>query len=113
MDVALIGLGQMGSGMAERLIAAGHNVTVWNRDRSKAAPLAARGARVAVTPADAAQSGIVLSMLANDTAVEAVVFGDQGVLAAGRNVLHVSCSTVSVALTDRLTEAHAKAGQRF
>lgn len=47
MDVAFIGLGQMGSGMADNLVAAGHRVTVWNRDRTKAEPFAARGATVA------------------------------------------------------------------
>jgi 3-hydroxyisobutyrate dehydrogenase-like beta-hydroxyacid dehydrogenase len=113
MDVAFIGLGQMGSGMAGRLIDAGHRVTVWNRDRSKSESFERRGARVADNPADAARSGIVLSMLANDDALEAVSFGATGLLAAGRALLHVSCSTVSVALTRRLTDAHAAAGQRF
>ena len=113
MDVAFIGLGQMGSGMAGRLIDAGHRVTVWNRDRSKSEPFKRRGARIADNPADAARSGIVLSMLANDDALEAVSFGDSGLLAAAPRLLHVSCSTVSVALTQRLTDAHGKAGQRF
>jgi 3-hydroxyisobutyrate dehydrogenase-like beta-hydroxyacid dehydrogenase len=113
MEVAFIGLGQMGAGMADRLIAAGHQVTVWNRDPAKAAPLAARGAHVAPTPQAAASVGLVFSMLANDEAVEAVTWGAQGVLAAGPDVLHISCSTVSVALTERLTAAHEAAGQRF
>ncbi len=113
MDVAMIGLGQMGSGMAGRLIDAGHKVTVWNRDPAKAEPFATRGARVAAGPADAARVGIVMTMLANDEAAEAVVFGEAGILAAGPDLLHVSCSTVSVALTQRLTEAHAVASQRF
>jgi len=113
MDVAFIGLGQMGSGMARQLMDAGHRVTVWNRDRSKTEPFAQRGARVADSPADAARAGIVLSMLADDSALEAVCFGDAGLLAAGPKLLHISCSTVSVALTERLTNAHEKAGQRF
>lgn len=113
MDVAIIGLGQMGSGMADRLIAAGHHVTVWNRDHSKALPFAERGALIAESPAVAARRGIVLTMLANDSAVDAVCFGESGILEAGPNILHVACSTISVTLTERLATAHAKAGQRF
>lgn len=113
MDVVLIGLGQMGSGMANNLVAAGHQVTVWNRDRAKADPFAARGAKVAIDLAAATRAGIVMTMLANDAAVEAVVFGDGGLLAAGPDLLHISCSTVSVDLTTRLAAAHAAAGQRF
>jgi len=113
MDVAFIGLGQMGSGMADNLVAAGHRVTVWNRDRTKAEPFAARGATVAADLAAAARAGTVMTMLADDAAVEAVVFSDGGLLAAGPDLLHVSCSTVSVDLTARLAATHAAAGQRF
>jgi len=113
MDIAMIGLGQMGAGMAGRLIAAGHRVTVWNRDRSKADAFAGRAASLATTPAEAARAGLVLTMLADDDALEAVTFGDHGLLEAGEGLLHVSCSTVSVALTDRLSAAHAAVGQRF
>ncbi|WP_411906948.1 NAD(P)-dependent oxidoreductase [Rhizobium mayense] len=113
MDVAFIGLGQMGSGMVDNLVAAGHQVTVWNRDRAKAEPFAARGAKVAAELAAAARAGTVMTMLADDAAVEAVVFGDGGLLAAGPGLLHISCSTVSVDLTARLAAAHAAAGHRF
>lgn len=113
MNVGLIGLGQMGSGMAGQLIEAGHHVTVWNRDRAKAAPFVERGATLAGTPAETARAGIVLTMLADDDALEAVVFGQDGLLGAGAGLLHVSCSTVSVAVTVRLAEAHEEAGQRF
>lgn len=113
MDVAFIGLGQMGSGMAGRLLDAGHRVTVWNRDSAKAAALVARGAILADSPKDAARAGVVLSMLADDAALDAVCLGGHGILAAGSGVLHVSCSTVSVAMTDRLAAAHAAAGQQL
>lgn len=114
MKVGFIGLGQMGSGMARRLLAAGHDVIVWNRDRTKADALVGEGATLAETPAAAAaEAGLVLSMLANDEALDAVAFGPDAILSAGAGVLHVSCSTVSVALTDRLAEAHRAAGQRF
>lgn len=113
MRVAFVGLGQMGIGMAGRLIEAGHQVTVWNRDHAKATPLVERGAVLAADPAEASRAGTVFTMLANDDALEAVAFGEAGLLAAGPGILHVSCSTVSVALTDRLTDAHRAAGQRF
>ncbi|MCY7296080.1 NAD(P)-dependent oxidoreductase [Alteromonas sp. a30] len=113
MDVAFIGLGQMGSGMADNLVATGHKVTVWNRDWTKAEPFAERGAIVAADLAVAARTGTVMTMLADDAALEAVSFGDGGLLAAGPGLLHVSCSTVSVDLTARLAAAHAAAGQRF
>jgi 3-hydroxyisobutyrate dehydrogenase-like beta-hydroxyacid dehydrogenase len=103
----------MGSGMVGQPIAHGHSVTVWNGDAARAVPFAYRGAAVARSPADAARVGIVATMLANDDAVEAIVFGDEGILSAGPGVLHISCSTVSVGLTERLTQAHARAGQRF
>jgi 3-hydroxyisobutyrate dehydrogenase-like beta-hydroxyacid dehydrogenase len=107
MDVALIRLGQMGSGMAANLLAAGHQVTVWNRDRTKAERFAALGATVAADLAEAARANIVMTMLADDAAIEAVVFGNGGLLAAGSGLLHVSRSTVSVDLAGRLAAAHA------
>jgi 3-hydroxyisobutyrate dehydrogenase-like beta-hydroxyacid dehydrogenase len=103
----------MGSGMVNRLIGAGHRVTVWNRHRTKAEPFADLGASVADSPIEAARAGTVVTMLANDEALEAVCFGEAGILAAGPDILHISCSTVSVALTERLTGAHDAAGQRF
>lgn len=111
MDVGFVGLGQMGAAMAGRLVDGGHTVAVWNRDPAKAAALAARGARVAASPAAAASSGIVVTMLADDAALAAVTGGDDGILAAGEGVLHLSCSTVSVGLTDRLAALHRDAGQ--
>jgi 3-hydroxyisobutyrate dehydrogenase-like beta-hydroxyacid dehydrogenase len=114
MDVGLIGLGGMGTGMAKSLLRAGHRVTVSNRTRSKAEALRADGAIVASSPADACRAGIVMTMLADDAALEYQVFGDGGILALlPRGGIHISCSTISVALSDRLTAAHAAAGQEF
>jgi 3-hydroxyisobutyrate dehydrogenase-like beta-hydroxyacid dehydrogenase len=114
MKVGFIGLGRMGAGMAGNLIEAGHEVTVYNRTRLKAAALAAHGAKVADTIAAACRGDAVVSMLADDEAVEQAVLGPAGVvesLPAG--ALHVSSSTISVAMSARLTERHAGAGQLF
>ena len=105
MRLGFIGLGQMGRAIAANLLAAGHELTVWNRSPDKAADLVARGARLASTPAEAARGDIVLTMLADDAALEAVVHGPHGILAAP--ALHVSHSTISVALADRLAADHA------
>ena len=112
MKIGFLGLGQMGIGMAANLIKAGHEVTVFNRTTESAKALA--GARVAVTPADAAAGEAVITMLADDKALEAVALGEGGLLAAmGKGAIHISMSTVSVALSQKLTEAHVEAGQRF
>jgi 3-hydroxyisobutyrate dehydrogenase-like beta-hydroxyacid dehydrogenase len=114
MDVGLIGLGGMGTGMAKNLLRAGHRVTVFNRTQSRADALRADGATVASSPADACRTGIVITMLADDAALESQVFGDGGILASlPRGGIHISCSTISVALSDRLTAAHSSAGQEF
>jgi 3-hydroxyisobutyrate dehydrogenase-like beta-hydroxyacid dehydrogenase len=110
LQIGFIGLGQMGSAIAANLVAAGHEVTVWNRSLDKATALAAAGATVAGSPAEVAACPIVATMLADDRAVEAVVFGDGGLLAAPQPTLHVSLSTIGLALADRLDAAHAAAG---
>ncbi|HUW79416.1 MAG TPA: NAD(P)-dependent oxidoreductase [Acidocella sp.] len=114
MKVGFIGLGQMGQGMAGNLVKAGHQVTVYNRSAGKAEALLKLGAGEARTPAGACQGDVVVSMLADDKALEASAFGEQGIIASlPKSAIHISSSTVSVALSERLTEAHAKAGQRF
>jgi len=114
MDAGLIGLGGMGTGLAKSLLRAGHRVTVFNRTRSRAEALQANGAIVGATVAETCRSGIVLTMVADDSALESQVFGDGGILASlPRGGVHISCSTISVALSDRLTAAHSGAGQEF
>ena len=105
---------QYGSAMARNLLKAGHRVTVHNRSRGKAEALAADGAKVAESLAEAWRNPVVITMLAEDAAVEGVVFGDGGGLSTlGRDAVHISMSTISVALSDRLAEAHRKAGQVY
>jgi 3-hydroxyisobutyrate dehydrogenase-like beta-hydroxyacid dehydrogenase len=114
MKVGLIGLGNMGSGMAAKLLKGGHEVTVYNRTSSKAQALVAQGARYAAQPADACSGDAVITMLADDSAVESVVFGDAGVIASLRQGrVHISSSTISVALSQKLAGEHAAVGQRF
>ncbi len=115
MKVGFLGLGHMGSGMAARLVEAGHDVTVWNRTRAKAEPLRAKGASVADTPAEAcAGAETVFTILADDHAVEEVTFRDDGILGAlPDGAVHISSSTLSVDFTRRLGAAHGEAGQRF
>jgi 3-hydroxyisobutyrate dehydrogenase-like beta-hydroxyacid dehydrogenase len=114
MRIGFIGLGRMGAGMAANLLRGGHEVTVFNRTPGKAEGLVERGARAAACVADACRGDAVVTMLADDDAVEGVVFGEKGVIAnLHKDAIHVSMSTISIALADRLTAAHANAGQRF
>jgi len=114
MEAALIGLGKMGSGIAKSLLRAGHRVTVYNRTPSRAEALRADGAIVAASVAEASRTEVVFTMVADDAALEGLVFGEGGILASlPRGAAHVSLSTISVALSDRLAAAHAKAGQGY
>ncbi|MDW6020706.1 NAD(P)-dependent oxidoreductase [Mesorhizobium sp. BAC0120] len=114
MKVGFIGLGHMGSGMAASLLKAGHELTVYNRTRTKMDPLVAQGAHPSASVSDACRGDVVMTMLADDSAVESVVFDTGGIIdSLGAGGIHISSSTVSVALSERLAEAHAEAGQRF
>lgn len=114
MDLGFVGLGAMGQNMARVLLRAGHRLTVWNRTRQRAEPLAAEGAAVAATAAEAARAGTVLSMLADDRAVEEVTDGPEGLLAGlPPDGVHVSMSTIGPDLAEELVRVHAEAGRRF
>ncbi len=114
MKIGFIGLGNMGAAMAANLVAAGHEVTAYNRSPDKAAALVERGATAAQSVAEACGGDVVVTMLADDDAVEAVAFGDGGILASlPSGATHVSSSTISVALAERLSSAHGSKGQRF
>jgi len=115
MKVGFIGLGSMGRAMAESLLSAGHELTVHNRTLARAETLRDKGARVAGSPAEAALGAeAVVTMLADDRAVEDVVFGDEGVIRGlPKGAIHVSSSTISVELSGRLAAAHHTAGQGY
>lgn len=114
MDIGFVGLGQMGAGMAANLLKAGHQVTVFNRTPAKAQALVTQGARAAASIADVCRGDAVITMLANDESVEDVTFGERGIIAnLQRGSIHISSSTISVALSDRLAKEHAQSGQQY
>jgi len=115
MKVGFLGLGKMGKQMALRLLAAGHELSVWNRTEGRTEPLAREGAIVAGTPAEAELGAdAVITMLFDDMAHEEVLFGPNGLMEAlTPATLHISCSTISVALSERLTREHARRGIPF
>ncbi len=107
--IAFLGLGKMGQGMAGCLVAAGHDVSVWNRSPERGADLAARGATIAPTPAAAADGAeAVFSMVADDPASERVWMDDDGALSAmAPGALAIECSTISHTHVQRLSAAAA------
>lgn len=107
--VAFAGLGSMGQAMVRRLLDQGHQVTVWNRSPAAGDELVARGARRATTIEEAFTVGPVLSMLANDAAVDAV-FSRETLQAAPPGSVHVNLATVSLDIAQELTSRHAAAG---
>jgi 3-hydroxyisobutyrate dehydrogenase-like beta-hydroxyacid dehydrogenase len=114
MEIGFIGLGRMGSAMAANLVRAGHHVTVFNRSPEKRRKLVELGAHEAARIAEACRGEVVITMLADDAAVSNVTLGEGGIAASlPRNAIHVSMSTISVALAKELARAHSGAGQRF
>ena len=115
MKIAFIGLGRMGMGMARNLLRAGHTVAVCNRSHKKAEALAGEGARVAISPADACKDAqVVMTMVADDEALEEIVFGKNGFAPAlDEDCIHLSHSTISTALARRLTAEHAERSQGY
>ncbi len=113
MRVGFIGLGDMGLAMADNLRRAGHDLAVHNRTRRRAEALS--GVRVAATPREAAAGAeVVISMLADDAAVEQVILGPEGVVhGLGAGAVHAGMSTISHGLTRRLATEHGAAGQQY
>ena len=110
-EVGFIGLGAMGEPIAANLIAAGYKLRVYNRTASKADALVAAGATRVERPGDAAVTGgVVITMLADDAALEQVTLGGGLAERLGRGGIHISMSTVAPATTRRLAEHHAAHG---
>ncbi len=109
--IAFLGLGKMGSGMAGCLLGAGHELRVWNRSAERAEPLAAKGARIAASPAEAAAGAdAVFSMVADDEASERLWLAEDGALSTASDALAIECSTISHEHVGRLAEAAAARG---
>ncbi|MBP6564837.1 MAG: NAD(P)-dependent oxidoreductase [Burkholderiales bacterium] len=113
MKIGVIGLGRMGRGIAGRVLGAGHDLAVYNRTSGKDADLVAAGARSVASIALACeQRDVVVTMLADDAALDAVALGAGGVrdsLPVG--AIHMVMGTHGVGIVRALTAAHAAAGQ--
>jgi 3-hydroxyisobutyrate dehydrogenase-like beta-hydroxyacid dehydrogenase len=115
MKIAFLGLGNMGSHMARHLLRAGHDVTVWNRTPSKADGLRTEGAKVGKSAGETVRDAeAVITMLADDHAVESAVLHSEGLLDhLSSGAVHISMSTISVALSKKLAEEHSKHGHQY
>ncbi|MGN6704353.1 MAG: NAD(P)-dependent oxidoreductase [Burkholderiaceae bacterium] len=115
MHIGFVGLGSMGHAMAANLQQAGHALAVWNRSPGTAQDLGDAGATLARTPADTvAPDGIVITMVANDAALEQVVTGPDGIGGKlGKGGIHLSMSTVSDATSRRLADWHRARGAAY
>jgi 3-hydroxyisobutyrate dehydrogenase-like beta-hydroxyacid dehydrogenase len=113
MRVGFIGLGNMGLPMARNLLKAGHEVTVYNRTRERAESLCGEGAIVADQITDTSGGDVLITMLTDDRAVNAVVFGNHLISRLGPGTVHISMSTISVIFAKELSSAHGKAGIPF
>jgi len=109
--IGWIGIGRMGYAMAERLAQGGADLTVWNRTRSKAEPLAAHGAKIAARVSDLADCDIVFVMVSTWNDVREVVAGPEGLLSTGKSPkLVVECSSISLEGSAELRETLARRG---
>lgn len=115
MNIGVAGTGKMGSAIAGRLHQLGHHVTVWNRSAQRAQPLRDAGLRVSSSPAELAQScDVVLSLLANEQALDDVYLGEHGLIgphASGK--VFVEMSTVSPAKHQDLSARAAQVGAAY
>lgn len=113
MKIAFIGLGKMGIGMAGCILEAGYDLTVWNRSAAKAAPLVARGAKLAPSPAAAVRGAdLVITSLMDDASVLDMVRGEL-LEAMKPGGIHLCATTISPACAAELSTMHAKAGTRY
>jgi 3-hydroxyisobutyrate dehydrogenase-like beta-hydroxyacid dehydrogenase len=115
LSVACLGLGRIGSGIAQSVQRAGHALVVYNRSPEKTQAFAASGAAVANSPREAAaQADIVLTCLMDDASVRENMIGENGILAGMRpGAIHIGTSTVTPKATDEFAQLHAKQGSHY
>jgi 3-hydroxyisobutyrate dehydrogenase len=115
MKIGICGMGKMGSAMAQRLLAVGHDVTVWNRDAAKTGPLVALGAKAAASPAALAdEAECIITMVLNADAIDRVYRGADGLLSTDLNgKLLIDMSTVMPETEEALARDVAAKGGRF
>lgn len=112
MEIGFVGLGEMGAGIVERLLAAGHNVTGWNRTKAKAEPLLAKGMRWADTPREAARrADVVFSIVTDAEAVRAVALGEDGIIAGlSKDGVYLDMSTIAPDASRAIASEFSAAG---
>ena len=114
MKTAFLGLGKMGGAIARLVVKSGEELTVWNRTAGRAEALGREGAQVAASAAEAvAGADVVFTMLMDDPSLREVLYNGKVLESLGKGAIHVSLSTLSVALSKELTEEHARRGQHF
>lgn len=113
MNIGFIGLGQMGRGMVSRLLDNGHHVIVWNRTRTTAEAFAARDARVASIAHETLDSEVVITMLADDTAVQAVWIDGGLAQQLPASSVHLNMASVSPRLGAQLDRLHKQHGSAY
>src|ERR1700749_4788191 len=115
MKIAFLGIGAMGAPIAGHLLKAGYSLTVWNRTPGRAEALTKAGAKAAATAQNAVEDAdVLITSLFDDAAYEAVLFGPNNALEKLKpGALHISLSTISVALSERLTAEHAQLGHKY
>lgn len=113
MKLGFIGLGRMGSAVAQNLIKAGHQLTVWNRSPAAVEVLVAKGAAPAKSPDEAMQGEATFSMLANDRVMDELGFAGPLLARARKGLIHVNMATISVGFAQKLAKAHGQAGLHY
>jgi len=112
--IGWIGMGRMGSSMAELLLKGGHDVSIWNRTRAKAEPLASHGGKIVDRPSDLAGLDVVFSIVSTGKDLEQVYFGENGLASGGKlPKIIVDCSTIAVDESAAIRERLKQSGSDF
>lgn len=113
MKIGFVGLGQMGRGMAARLVERGHALNVWNRTQAAAEPFRTRGVAVSERADQVLAADVVITMLADDAAVRAVWLDSGMVARMPRSAIHLNMASVSLALASALATTHRQSGSDY